>query len=108
MRNKTRIYTITLNVKYNDGTERSYLKRITPDKHLAEELMQSVYDDADKHRDTKFGTFSNPEWLDEEHTTLKVLCTCYAGYLGVKFIETYSLCEDWEENIYSKQVWIND
>lgn len=105
---KTRVFTITKHVKYNDGTENCYLERVTPDEQFARELMQSVFDDADKHRDTKFGTFSNPEWLDAGHDTLRVLCTCYCGYLAVKFIDTYYLSWTWLEDMNSNKIWIND
>ena len=42
-----RLYTITCNSKYNDGTERSYLIRITSDYEFAKYLMQTIYDEAE-------------------------------------------------------------
>ena len=106
MKDDRLIYTITVNTEYNDGTQRSYVKRITTDRELAESLMQSVYDDAKEGRSTKVGVYSNPEWIDEKHTVLKVLCTCYIGYMSIKYPETYSLNREWESRLYSEQTWI--
>ena len=66
-----RLYTITCNSKYNDGTERSYLIRITPDYEFAKHLMQTIYDEAEKNVEPKFSTYSDPKWLDNNHRTIK-------------------------------------
>ena len=101
-----RLYTITCNSKYNGGAERSYLIRITPDYEFAKNLMQNIYDAAEKNVETKFGTYSNPKWLDDNHETIQVTNTC--NYFGIKHvvIEVYTLNNEWSSNIYSKNDWI--
>lgn len=100
------LYTITCNSKYNDGTERSYLIRITPDYEFAKNLMQTIYDEAEKNVETKFSTYSDPKWLDDNHRTIQVTNTCH--YLGIKQVvtEVYTLNNEWSSNIYSKNDWI--
>lgn len=53
------LYTITCNSKYNDGTKRSYLIRITSDYEFAKNLMQTIYDEAENNVETKFSTYSD-------------------------------------------------
>lgn len=100
------LYTITCNSKYNDGTERSYLMRVTSDYEFAKNLMQTIYDEAEKNVETKFSTYSNPKWLDDNHRTIQITNTCHC--LGVKqvVIEVYTLNKEWSSNIYSKNDWI--
>lgn len=107
-KNRKVLYTITVNVEYNDGTQMSYVTRITPDEEFAKSLMQSIYDDAENKRSTKVGVYSNPEWVDENHNVLKVLCTCGVGYMSVEFPHTYTLNAEWEDNVFSKQTWVLD
>lgn len=103
------LYTITCNSKYNDGTERSYLIRITPDYEFAKKLMQNIYDSAEKNVETKFGIYSDPKWLDmldDSHRTIQVTNTC--NCFGIKQVvtEVYTLNNEWSSNIYSKNDWI--
>ena len=100
------LYTITCNSKYNDGTERSYLIRITSDYEFAKHLMQTIYDEAENNVETKFGTYSDPKWLDNNHRTIQVTNTFHC--LGIKqvLIEVYTLNSDCSSNIYSKNDWI--
>lgn len=101
-----RLYTITCNSKYNDGTERSYLIRITPDYEFAKNLMQTIYNEAEKNVETKYSTYSDPKWLDDNHRTIQVTNTCHC--LGIKQIvtEVYTLNNEWSHNIYSNNDWI--
>ena len=101
-----RLYTITCNSKYYDGTERSYLIRITSDYEFAKHLMQTIYDEAENNVETKFGTYSNPKWLDDNHRTIQVTNTCH--YLGIRQVvtEVYTLNSECSSNIYSKNDWI--
>lgn len=108
MVNKKTVWVITFNVKYNDGTEKSYIERITKSKAFARELMQSVYDDALHQRDGRFGTPSDPQWLDEEHTVLQCNSTIYCGYLRVKSVYTYHLYQEYADNIYSRKCYVID
>ena len=48
-----RLYTITCNCKYYDGTERSYLIRITSDYEFAKHLMQTIYEEAENNVENK-------------------------------------------------------
>lgn len=100
------LFTITCNSKYNDGTERSYLMRITSDYEFAKNLMQSIYDEAENNTKNKFSTYSDPKWLDDNHRTIQVTNTCHC--LGVKEVvtEVYTLNNEWSSNIYSKNGWI--
>lgn len=98
-----RVFVITLHTKYNDGSGRSYLLRICSDQKFAEELLQTEYDDATERRQDKYGTVHcEPEWLDEKHHTLRIKNITR----GVVCYSTISLNADWEENIYSKQMWL--
>lgn len=103
---KELLYTITCNNKYSDGKENSYLIRITSDYEFAKNLMQTIYDEAEKNIKTKFGTYSDPKWLDDNHRTIQVTYTCHC--LGVKQVvtEVYTLNDEWSSNIYSKNGWI--
>ena len=103
---KELLYTITCNCKYNDGKERSYLIRITPDYEFAKNLMQTIYDEAEQNVETKIGTYSDPKWLDDKHRTIQVTNTCHC--LGVKQVvtEVYTLNNEWSSNIYSENDWI--
>lgn len=103
---KELLYTITCNSKYNDGTERSYLMRVTSDYEFAKNLMQNIYDGAEKNIEIKFSTYSNPKWLDSNHRTIQVTNTCH--YLGIKQVltEVYTLNKEWSSNVYSKNDWI--
>lgn len=105
MKEKT-LYTITCNSKYNDGTERSYLMRVTSDYEFAKNLMQTIYDEAKKNVETKFSTYSDPKWLDDNHRTIQVTNTC--NCFGIKQVvtEVYTLNNEWSSNIYSKNDWI--
>ena len=103
---KELLYTITCNSKYNDGKERSYLIRITPDYEFAKNLMQTIYDEAEKNVETKFGTYSDPKWLDNNHRTIQVTNTCYCFGIKQVVTEVYTLNSDWSFNIYSKDNWI--
>lgn len=100
------LYTITCNSKYNDGTERSYLIRVTSNYEFAKHLMQTIYNEAEKNVETKFSTYSNPKWLDDNHRTIQVTNTCHC--LGIKQVvtEVYTLNNEWSSNIYSKNDWI--
>lgn len=100
------LYTITCNSKYNDGTERSYLMRVTSDYKFAKNLMQTIYDEAEKNVETNFSTYSDPKWLDDNHRTIQITNTCHC--LGVKQVvtEVYTLNNEWSSNVYSKNGWI--
>lgn len=98
-----RVFVITSHTKYNDGSERSYLLRICSDQEFAEELLQTEYDDATERHQDKYGTVHcEPEWLDEKHYTLRT--KNITG--GVVSYSTISLNAEWEENIYSKCMWL--
>lgn len=99
---------ITKNVEYPNSPQTSYPVRICKDEYFAKELLQSVFDDAKQHCDTKFGTYSNPIWMNEEKTLLKVDCTCYVGWMKYQTIETYHITPCDNDNLFSKQIWIND
>ena len=103
---KELLYTITCNCKYNDGTERSYLMRVTSDYEFAKNLMQSIYDEAENNAETKYSTYSNPKWLDNNHRTIQITNTCH--YFGIKQVltEVYTLNKDCSSDIYSKTGWI--
>ena len=100
------LYTITCNSKYNDGTERSYLIRITSDYEFAKHLMQTIYDEAEKNVETRYSTYSDPKWLDDNHRNIQVTNTCH--YFGIKQVvtEIYTLNSECSSNIYSKNDWI--
>lgn len=99
---KELLFTITCNSRYSDGTERSYLMRVTSDYEFAKYLMQTIYDEAEQNVETKFGTYSDPKWLDDNHRTIQVTNTCHC--LGIKQVvtEVYTLNDEWNFNIYSK------
>ena len=101
-----RLYTITCNSKYNDGTEHSYLIRITSDYEFAKYLMQTIYNEAEKNVEPRYSTYSDPKWLDDSHRTIQVTNTCHC--LGIRQIvtEVYTLNNEWSSNIYSKNDWI--
>ena len=101
-----RLYTITCNCKYNDGTERSYLIRITSDYEFAKHLMQTIYDEAENNVETRYSTYSDPKWLDNTHRTIQVTNTCH--YFGIKQVltEVYTLNIECSSNIYSKNDWL--
>lgn len=98
---------ITKNVEYpNNEPSASYPLRICESETFAKELLQSVFDDANKNRWTKFGTYSNPIWLNDE--TLQVKCTCRIGWMTFQTTETYHITPCDNDNLFSKQIWIND
>ena len=101
-----RLYTITCNSKYNDGTEHSYLIRITSDYEFAKYLMQTIYNEAEKNVEPRYSTYSDPKWLDDSHRTIQVTNTCHC--LGIRQIvtEVYTLNSECSSNIYSKNDWI--
>lgn len=96
------LYTITCNSKYNDGTERSYLIRITSDYEFAKHLMQSIYDEAENNVETKFSTYSDPKWLDDNHRTIQVTNTCRCLGINQVVTEVYTLNDELSSNVYSK------
>lgn len=96
-----KVFVITSHTKYNDGSERSYLLRICADQKSAEDLLQSAYDDAARKCQDKCGTIhSDPEWLDKHTLKMK------NNTGGVISWDVISLNSEWEENIYSKQMWL--
>lgn len=100
------LYTITCNTKRSDGTERSYLIRITSDYEFAKNLMQTIYDEAEKNIEIKFSTYFDPKWLDNKHRTIQVTNTCNCFGIKQVFTEVYTLNDEWSSNIYSKNDWI--
>lgn len=100
------MYTITSHSKYSDGSERSFVCRITPDLEFAKKLMQSIYDDAANHRETRIGTYSDPVWKDDEHRILEVKNTIRVGWMTSVTTETFYLGDEWAENYLSDKEWV--
>lgn len=100
------VYTITSHCKYSDGSEHSFLCRITPNLEFAKKLMQSIYDDAAKNRETRIGTYSDPVWKDNEHRILEVKNTICAGWMSLVTIETYYLDSEYDKNYLNDKPWI--
>lgn len=100
------MYTITSHSKYDDGSEHSFLVRITPDLEFARKLMQSIYDDAERHRETRIATYSDPVWKDEEHCILEVKSTIYCGWMKSVTTETFYLGDEYDKNYLSDKPWV--
>ena len=103
---KNLMYTITSHSKYSDGTEYSFICRITPDLEFAKKLMQSIYDDAANHRVTRAGTYSDPVWKDDEHRVIEVKNTICVGWMTSVTTETFYLGDEWTENYLSDKPYV--
>lgn len=68
--------------------------------------MKNIYNSAEKNVETKFGTYSNPKWLDDNHRTIQVTNTCHCFGIKQVVTEVYTLNNEWSSNIYSKNDWI--
>lgn len=99
------IYVITLHVTDCKGKTTSYLERITESLEFAKKVMQRLYDDATEGRRGKLSTLSDPEWLDERHTELKITVTTGNRFFNVKETNVYHLTNDMESNIFSPYSW---
>lgn len=106
MKYKGLVYTITSHSKYSDGSERSFICRITPNLEFAKKLMQSIYDDAANHREARIGTYSDPVWKDDEHRILEVKNTICVGWMSSVTIETFYLGSEFKKNYLSDKPWI--
>lgn len=102
-------YVITCHTKHVQlGTEDSFLIRIVNGVEEGDSLLEGLYKDAEQGRTTKFGAkYSNPKWLDEHHKKLQVTADINInGWLHSTSIETYSLHDEWDKNIFSDKCWI--
>ena len=97
------LYTITVGVKYNNNSERNFLMRITPDIESAKRLLRKVYEDAQNNKNTICGKLSNPKWLNESHTMLKITRICYIHYTRREATEIYCINVELKDNIYSEK-----
>lgn len=100
------MYTITSHSKYSDGTERSFLIRITPNLEFARKLMQSIYDDAARKCEMRIGTYSDPVWKDDGHRVLEVKNTIRIGWSAYVTIETFYLGDELKKNYLSDKPWV--
>lgn len=101
-------YVITCHSKFNStGNEHSSLIRLVDDLATAKELMNSVYEDAEKGRTGRYGIkYSNPKWIDDY--TLQVTSDIQVGWIHNFCTETYHLSDEWNNNIFSNKRWILD
>lgn len=109
MEEKKLWYVITCHHKHELGRESSFLVRLVEDLETAQQLMQSIYDDASANRMGRYAKYSEPKWLDESHRTLQIKSDINInGWLHSVTIETFHLSDEWEENIFSNKTWILD
>ena len=109
MKEKKLWYVITCHHKHELGREESFLIRMVKDLEEAKKLMQSIYDDAANNRMGRYAKYSDPKWLDENHTTLQITSDISInGWLHSVTIETFHLSDEWESNIFSNKTWILD
>ena len=111
MKEKKLWYVITCHHKHVQLNEEStYLVRMVDDLDTARELMQSIYDDAEKGIIGKHGIkYSDPKWLDEKHLKLQITSDINInGWLHSTTTEIYQLSDDWNDNIFSNTSWILD
>lgn len=99
-----RQWTITHLSVHNDGEVCSYLEALVDTEAEAKKLMEDIYDDAKHEYMTKIGViYSDPKWLDDEHTKLEVKASISAGSLS--YTETFFLSWIWKEKTYNPK-WI--
>lgn len=100
-----RQWTITrVSVNNNGGHTESYLEAIVDTESAAKELLQSVFNDASRRFETKYGAvYSDPEWKGENK--LQVTCTLRAGFVNLSYTETFFIGWVWKEKIYNPK-WI--
>lgn len=111
MKEKKLWYVITCLHKHVQLNEEStYLIRMVDDLDTARELMQSIYDDAEKGIIGKHGVkYSDPKWLDEKHLKLQITSDININsWLHSTTTEIYQLSDDWNDNIFSNTSWILD
>lgn len=111
MKNKKVWYVITCHHKHQQlGEESIFLVRMVKDLKTAEDLMQSIYDHAEKGRVGKHGIkYSDPKWLDEKHLKLQITSDINInGWMHSTTTETYQLTDEWDFNIFNNKPWILD
>lgn len=102
-----RQWTITHLSVHDDGEMCSYLEALVDTEAKAKELMEDIYDDAEHKYTTKIGViYSDPKWLDDEHTKLEVKASIRAGYTTLSYTETYFLSWISSEEKVRNPKWI--
>lgn len=100
-------YIITVLQEYEDGKKYTCLVRICNSREDADNLLQSLYEEAEAKNVGKHGQVSDPIWINENKTQLQVTFTMFGCGIRQVVKETYSLTDDWTDNIYSKTSWID-
>lgn len=100
----TRQWTITRLSIDSDGEIASYLEAVCDTEAKAKELMEDIYDDAQEEYSDKTGiVYSNPKWLNEEHTKLQLSASTFMSNLS--YTETFFLSWIWKEKVINPK-WI--
>ena len=102
-------YAVTCHHKHLQlETEDTFLVRLVKTLDEAKALLQSAYEDAESNKKSKYGIkYSDPKWLDEEHFTLQLKSdVSINGWLHSTIIETYSIHDEWNFNIFSDKSWL--
>ena len=102
-------YAITCHHKHLQlEIEETFLVRLVKTLDEAKSLLQGAYEDAESNKKSKYGIeYSDPKWLDEEHFTLQLKSdVSINGWLHSTIIETYSIHDEWNFNIFSNKSWL--
>jgi glucose-6-phosphate isomerase len=100
-------YIITVLQEYQDGKKHTCLVRICNSREEADNLLQSLYEEAESKNMGRHGRVSDPMWVNENKTQLQITFTMVGCGVRQVVKETYFLTDDWEDNIYSKTPWMD-